>query len=150
MRLTRINNVMCSMPSFRTCKYANIILDPKYNPVNIIIDKDFIRIELSSLEKIISFHGSFKIPISQIREISTDLLPPTWKEIRAPGTAIPGLTKAGTYYTYRGREFWMLKKNDNPIRIELNNNKLKRLILGVSEYEKRATIIKNLREASSK
>ena len=138
------------MPSFRTCKYANIILDPKYNPVNIIIDKDFIRIELSSLEKIISFHGSFKIPISQIREISTDLLPPTWKEIRAPGTAIPGLTKAGTYYTYRGREFWMLKKNDNPIRIELNNNKLKRLILGVNEYKKRATIIKNLREASSK
>ena len=118
--------------------------------MNIIIDKEVIRIELSSLEKIITFHGSFKIPISQIREISTDLLPPTWKEIRAPGTAIPGLTKAVTYYTYRGREFWMLKKSDNPIRIELNNNKLKRLILGVNDYEKRATIIKNVREASLK
>jgi hypothetical protein len=118
--------------------------------VNIIIDNDVIRIELSSLEKIIEFHGSFKIPISQIREISTDLLPPKWKEIRAPGTAIQGLTKAGTYYTYRGKEFWMLKKSDNPIRIELSNNKLKRLILGVSEYEKRATIIKNLREAALK
>jgi hypothetical protein len=44
----------------------------------------------------------------------------------------------------------MLKKSDNPIRIELNNNKLKRLILGINEYEKRATIIKNLREASLK
>ena len=63
--------------------------------MNIVIDKDVIRIELSSLEKVLSFHGSFKIPISQISEISTDLLPPTWKEIRAPGIAIPGLTSQG-------------------------------------------------------
>jgi hypothetical protein len=52
-------------------------------------------------------------------------LSPTWKEIRAPGTAIPGLIKAGTYYTFRGKEFWMLKKKDFPIRIELKNNKFR-------------------------
>jgi hypothetical protein len=114
--------------------------------MNIVIDKDVIRIELSNLEKILSFHNSLKIPISQIGEISTDLLPPTWKEMRAPGTAIPGLTKAGTYYTSRGKEFWMLKKKDSHIRIELDNNKFKRLILGVSDHEKRASIIKNLKE----
>ncbi len=117
--------------------------------MNIVFDKDVIRIELSSLEKILSFHNSFEIQVSQIREISTDLLPPTWKEIRAPGTAIPGITKAGTYYTFRGKEFWMLMKNDKPVRIELNNNKLKRLILGFNNYEKRASIIKNLREKAS-
>jgi hypothetical protein len=38
--------------------------------VNIVIDKDVIRIQLSSLEKILTFHKSFKIPILQIREIS--------------------------------------------------------------------------------
>jgi hypothetical protein len=43
----------------------------------------------------------------------------------------------------------MLKKNDKPVRIELNNNKLKRLILGVNDYEKRASIIKNLKEKAS-
>jgi hypothetical protein len=72
-----------------------------------------------------------------------------WKEIRAPGTAIPGLTKAGTYYTSRGKEYWMLKKKDSPIRIELDNNNFKRLILGVSGHEKRASIIRNLRERGS-
>jgi hypothetical protein len=92
--------------------------------VNIVIDKDVIRIELSRLERMLTFHKSLKVPISQIREISTDLPPPTWKEIRAPGTAIPGLTKAGTYYTSRGKEFWMLRKKDSPIRIELSDNKL--------------------------
>jgi hypothetical protein len=78
-----------------------------------------------TIEKILSFHNSFKIRISQIIEISDTLLSPTWKEIRAPGTAIPGLIKAGTYYTFRGKEFWMLKKKDFPIRIELKNNKFR-------------------------
>ncbi len=114
--------------------------------MNIVIDKDVMSIELSNLEKILSFHNSLKLPISQITEVSDTLLPPTWKEIRAPGTAIPGLIKAGTYYTFRGKEFWMLKKKDNPIRIELKNNKFKRLILGVNDYEKRDSIIKNLKE----
>ena len=117
--------------------------------MNIVIDKDAMRIELSILEKILTFHKSFKVPLSQITEVSNDLLTPTWKEIRVPGTAIPGVTKAGTYYTSRGKEFWMLKKNDNPIRIELNNNKLKRVILGISDPEKQASIIKILREKAS-
>jgi hypothetical protein len=117
--------------------------------MNIAVEKDILRIKLSILEKILTFHRSFEIPISQILEISTELLPSTWKEVRAPGTAIPGLTKAGTYYTSRGKEFWMLRKKDNPIRIELSNNKLKRLILGVDNYEKREFLIKNLREKVS-
>jgi hypothetical protein len=76
-------------PVFCTSEYTDIILGINTTLMNIVIDKDVIRIELSSLEKVLSFHGSFKIPISQISEISTDLLPPTWKEIRAPGTATP-------------------------------------------------------------
>jgi hypothetical protein len=42
--------------------------------VGIVIDRDVIRIELSSLEKIISFHRSFKIPISQISDIPTEVI----------------------------------------------------------------------------
>ena len=117
--------------------------------MNIVIDEETISVELSGLEKLLTFHKSFKFPISQIREISTDLPPPTWKEIRAPGTAFPGLTKAGTYYTFRGKEFWMLRKKDNPIRIELDNNKFKRLVLGVNGHERQTSIVKNLREKAS-
>jgi hypothetical protein len=113
--------------------------------VNFVIDNYAVRIELSNLEKILSVHNSFGFPVSQIEEISGVLLPPTWKEIRAPGTSFPGI-KAGTYYTFRGREFWMLRRKDNPIRIELKNNKFKRLILGVKDHERWIFIIKNLKE----
>lgn len=95
-----------------------------------VIGNDVVRIELSNSEKIRSFHNSFEIPVSQITEISDVLLPSAWKEIRALGTAIQGIVKAGTYHTFRGKEFWTLRRKDNPIRIELNNNKFRRLILG--------------------
>ena len=48
-----------------------------YRLMNIVIDKDILNIELSTLEKILSFHNSFKIPFYQIKEISDILLPYT-------------------------------------------------------------------------
>ncbi len=116
--------------------------------MDIVFGKDEITIELSTIEKILSFHGSIKIMVSQITEVSDTLLPPTWKEIRAPGTAFPGV-KAGTYYTNRGKEFWMFKIKDNPIRIELNNSKYKRLVLGFRDRQKWRHIIGGLREKVS-
>lgn len=113
--------------------------------MDIVVDNDGITIELSNMEKILSFHRSFKIRVSQITEISDTLLPPTWKEIRAPGIAFPGI-KTGTYYTSRGKEFWLLRIKDKPVRIELHNNKFKRLILGIKDHEKWLFTVKELRE----
>jgi hypothetical protein len=113
--------------------------------MNFVIDNDVVMIELSNSEKILSFHSSFEIPISQISEITDVLLPTTWKEIRAPGTSFPGV-KAGTYYTSRGKEFWMLRRKDNPIRIELNNNRFKRLVLGVKDHDRWIFTMRVLKE----
>jgi hypothetical protein len=99
------------------------------------------------LETILSFHKSFTIPFSQINEISDTLLPYAWKEIRASGTDIAGLIRAGTFYAFRDKEFWILKRKNNTIRIELNNNnnKFKRVMLGIKDDEKRTMIIKKMR-----
>ena len=37
------------------------------------------------------------------------------KEIKAPGTSIPGLIKAGTFYSNRGKEFWYVTKGKDAI-----------------------------------
>jgi len=118
------------------------------NFVDISIDSDEIMIELSNLEKVLSFHNSLRFRVSQITEISDTLLPPTWKEIRAPGIAFPGI-KTGTYHTSRGKEFWLLRYKDNPIRIELNNHSFKRIILGIKDREKWLVSIKDLRKKTN-
>ena len=90
-----------------------------------------LRISFSITKKILSMKGSFKIPLKNIKQITTEMPKPTWKEIKAPGTSIPGLIKAGTFYTDRGKEFWYVTKGKGILNIELKNESYKRLVLGL-------------------
>ena len=67
-----------------------------------------LKLDLDWQERLWAFHfGSpIEIPLEQIVTVSCDRPATTWRELRAPGTAIPSLIKAGTYYTDHGREFW--------------------------------------------
>jgi hypothetical protein len=96
------------------------------------MDKNF-KIEFTPSEKILSIHGSIDIPISHITKVSGELLDPTWKEIRMPGTSLPGVIKAGTYMTDRGAEFWYVTRNKKILRIELRDNFYKRVVLGLDD-----------------
>jgi hypothetical protein len=108
------------------------------------VTKDHLRVELGTLEKILAVHGSFDIPIPDIEDVGTDVPAQIWKEIRAPGTFFPGVIKAGTYYSDRGREFWYLVRGKMPLRIELKCHYYKRVILGTEDL----TIAEELRKAT--
>ncbi|MEO1445206.1 MAG: hypothetical protein AAFV46_03030, partial [Cyanobacteria bacterium J06635_11] len=61
----------------------------------------------------------------------------TWNELRAPGTALPGFIKAGTYYTQRGREFWYVLRaskgasngGQNCLCLDMSEGYYKRIVL---------------------
>lgn len=97
------------------------------------IERNFLKIELDWWEKILSVHGSLKIPLSHITSVDTGLPPPTWKELRCPGSYLPGLIKAGTYYTDRGKEFWCVTRGRGVLQIKLNGERFSRLVLGVKD-----------------
>lgn len=102
--------------------------------MNIIITPTEVRIELSFWEKVWSLHGNFQIPRSNITSISTGNPKSSWFDLRVPGTFLPGLIKAGTFYTRRGREFWYVIHNHPRIyTIELTNMAYKRLVVGTSQ-----------------
>lgn len=69
---------------------------------------DALIIQLSRWEQVwsVRFQSTITIPLAHIESIDTDLPPTDWRELRAPGSFVPGLIKAGTYYTPRGKEFW--------------------------------------------
>lgn len=72
-----------------------------------------LEVRLGLFEKILAVYGSLEINLTDIVHVGT--VPPgqTWKEIRAPGTYLPGLVKAGTYYG-RGKEFWCVMRGKHP------------------------------------
>lgn len=55
------------------------------------------------------------VPIPHMIKVSTDTPDDLWNGIRAPGTFVPGLIRAGTYYTTKGREFWYVTRQSGPL-----------------------------------
>ena len=92
-------------------------------------------VRLATLDRILAMRGSFSIPFLDITSGSTASLPSTCKEVRSPGTFIPGVIKAGTYYNSRGEEFWMVKKGQQILNIEVKEMPYKRFVLGVENSE---------------
>jgi hypothetical protein len=103
--------------------------------MQIFSDKSNLYIKLSTVEKILSVHGSFIIPLGEISETHTRTPPCSLKQLRIPGTFIPGLIKAGTYFSKRGWEFWYVTRKKKFFTIELKKGFYKRLILSVDENE---------------
>lgn len=104
------------------------------------VDGDTFRIELGTLEKVLSFkRGSLEIPLEHIREARTGLPKQAGWDIRAPGAFLPGVVKAGTYYVKRGkeweREFWYVKRGTRSLTVELVRETYKRIVLGLDDEQ---------------
>ena len=91
-----------------------------------------LKVELSLADKVLSIRGSLLIPLQHIREATTKR-PETcwWRDIRMPGMYFPGLIKAGTYYTRKGKEFWFVTRGKKYLTLELENESYQRIVLGV-------------------
>ncbi len=96
-----------------------------------VTSKNILNIKLTFWEKLWSFHGDFKINKKNI--VSIKRANPDWYEnqIRFPGTFLPGVIKAGSYWKYKyGWEFWYVLKSHKIVYIvTLENNRYKRLVL---------------------
>lgn len=114
--------------------------------MEISTDDNYLYIKFSTIEKIFGFHGSFIIPLIDILDANTKDPCQSFREIKAPGSFFPGLIKAGTYFTDRGREFWYVTRNHTFLSLELKEGFYKRIILSINENEKiKEKIIKDCR-----
>jgi len=100
-----------------------------------------LKIDLGDLEKVLSVKGGFEIPLEHIVKAGTEAHRTGWKETRAPGTHLPGVVKAGTYYTPRGREFWYVTEK-GVLMLELENEPYKRIVLSIDGNKEWAERIK--------
>jgi hypothetical protein len=77
--------------------------------------------------------NQFRIPLAHIVSASTDEPQSTWAEIRAPGTFLPGIIKAGTYYTRQGKEFWYVTQDSHYLILNLAHEPYQRMIFTLNE-----------------
>jgi len=98
----------------------------------IITSKYRVRIEITGWDQIWSFKGSLTIPkasISRAYKYDGKLKPPFW---RCPGTAIPRVIIAGTYYGRGRKEFWNTHFKGT-IVFDLKNVEYTRIVVDVAD-----------------
>ena len=104
--------------------------------MNLSIQQNQLIIELDFWEKLwsLQFH-TIGIPLTHIQAVSTVAPQSGWSDWKLPGTHIPGVIKAGTYYSDRGREFWYVTRDRGYLTLDLQNEFYKRIILTVDDHQ---------------
>lgn len=99
--------------------------------MNLSVSDNVLQIELEWYEQIwaVKLDKTIEIPLIHIEQATADEPLSSWKELRAPGTFLPGVIKAGTYYTSRGREFWYVTSDKNYLTLELRDEPYRRIVL---------------------
>jgi hypothetical protein len=103
--------------------------------VNLTTENDKVVLEVQGWDKLWALKSRLEIPRANIRSVRAD---PTiargwWKGIRAPGTHLPGVIIAGTFYQQGKRIFWDVRDPENTIVIELMDHRYDQLIVEVAD-----------------
>jgi hypothetical protein len=103
--------------------------------MNLAIEQNQLRIELEWFEQLWAFHlnKTITIPLTHITHVTTDEPRSSWAELRAPGTCLPGVIKAGTYYTRQGKEFWYVTSEKDYLTLDLHNEPYQRIVLTLND-----------------
>jgi hypothetical protein len=92
---------------------------------------DRLRIEFEWYERLwaVRIDSTMDIPLIHISAVTVAEPQSSWAELRAPGTFLPGVIKAGTYYTKQGREFWYATDDRNYLTLELRDEPYRRIVM---------------------
>jgi len=82
----------------------------------------------------VRFDRVMEISIAHIQAVSTAEPQSDWTQVRAPGTFVPGIIKAGTYYTKQGKEFWYVTDDKNYLTLELQDEPYRRVIITIPDH----------------
>lgn len=86
-------------------------------------------------DKLWAFTSSLEIPLKHIASVRVD--PDTargwFHGIRMPGTNLPGVITAGTFYQDGKRVFWDVHHPDNTIVIDLHDERFNQLVVEVAD-----------------
>lgn len=103
--------------------------------VDVTIAGDLVTFEVEGFDKLWSLKSRLQIPRLHIRGARAD--PDTargwWHGLKAPGTNIPGVVTAGTFYQDGKRVFWDVHNPDNTIVVELVDERYDELVVEVAD-----------------
>ena len=113
--------------------------------VRVTTENDKLILEVQGWDRLWALKSRLEVPRSNIRGVRAD---PTialgwWKGLRAPGTHVPGVIIAGTFYPEGKRVFWDVKDPEKTIVINLADERYDELIVEVADPAEEVQRIQN-------
>ena len=117
--------------------------------VSVSIEGDRVRFEVQGMDKLWAFKSQLEIPLDHLFAVRADPAPAQgwFHGWRMPGTEIPGLITAGSFYSRDGAVFFDVHDAANAIVIELNHEHYKRLVIEVDDPEGTVEMLKSAIDA---
>ena len=118
--------------------------------VDLSISGGNLVLHVRGADKLWAFKSSLEIPIAHVAEIRADpsIAHGWWHGIRMPGTNIPGVLTAGTFYQDGKRVFWDVHNPENTVVIELRDERYNELIVEVADPKASVELAKAILPAS--
>lgn len=112
--------------------------------VDLSISNDMLELQVRGADKLWALKSSLEIPLKHVTGIRAD---PTiargwWHGLRLPGTSIPGVITAGTFYQDGKRVFWDVHNPENTVVIELKDDRYDELIVEVADPNSALELVK--------
>src|SRR4051794_41189497 len=98
------------------------------------ITGDQLVVTMRGLDRLWSLRRRVVVPLVHVRGATAD--PGVTRAsagIRAPGTHLPRVITAGTYFKDGDRTLWNLRASQQPVVVELTGEHFTRLVLGVDD-----------------
>lgn len=103
------------------------------------IDNGLLHVKLEGLEKVWALKSSLSVSLANVTEVRAkepDEKPRSyWTGLRMPGTFVPWVLKAGTYFTSFGKEFWYVTAGKGFLVLYLKEGAYQRVVLGLDDAE---------------
>ena len=94
-------------------------------------------VHVEGFDKILALKSQLQVPLSHVVDAEVD--PQIEEEfrrlfvgIKAPGTGLAGVIRAGTWYTNEGKVFWDIHHPENAIMIHLADDTYDKLLIEVA------------------
>lgn len=97
------------------------------------------------IDQLWALKSTLEIPLEHIAGIRADpsIARGWWHGIRMPGTQIPGLLTAGTFYQHGKRIFWDVHNPDNTVVIDLHDERYNELIVEVADPDAAVRLVES-------
>ncbi len=112
--------------------------------VDLSIEGGNLMLHVRGADKLWAFKSSLEIPLQHVAGIRADAsVAHGWYHgVRMPGTNVPGVITAGTFYHDGKRVFWDVHHPENTVVIELHDERYAELIVEVADPDAAVAVVK--------